>query len=305
MGEFSHPAAPKLLAEVKKAFEGSVFDSRKKFFLFVCGGPIEEIKGTDPTLRRQFLQWSKSELPDFIVVLAEEAFKQMRLYRHSRAVNLGFFEKLIAQVADILIIFPESPGSFSEVGFFSNADGIPIKTMVANDSKFRGEPSFLNNGPLRTIDSRSVFSPRIDVRTADPIDDFAVIKRKLEIWKTTEKRERFTYAPYGKLDLKQRMIVILEMLHILRLATLEDLRYAIKETFGPAGLESVRRMLAILVSASFVTDFNGRYAVAKDRESMLEFDTANMKETLVARMTEYYQNHRPELFEAVRAWVSS
>jgi DNA-binding transcriptional ArsR family regulator len=302
MGVFSHPAADRLLAELKSAFTGAVFDSRQTFFLFVCGGPVD---GPELTLRRKFLDWSKCELPDFIVILAEEAFKQVRSHKPTRAVNLGAFEKLIAEVADIVVIFPESPGSYAEVGFFSGSQHIPAKTIVANDSTYRGVQSFLNLGPLRSIDSKSRFSPRIDIRIADPLDDFAAINRHLNAWKAVERRQRFTYAGYRDLDHKQRLIVILEMLNLLRLATLGDLRYAIKETFGSASWESVSRLLSILVGAEYVREVGGRYALAKGRGTMLEFEVANKKEDLIARVTEYYQSHRPELYDAVRTWASS
>ncbi|MGC1838180.1 MAG: retron St85 family effector protein, partial [Candidatus Acidiferrales bacterium] len=273
----------------------------EKFFLFVCGGPID---GKDPTLRLRFLSWSERELPEFIVIRAEEAYKRTRFHTPSRPIDLASFESLIGGIADIVVIFPESPGSISEAGFFCNSPGIPAKMIVANDSTYRGEPSFLNLGPLRKIDSKSDFSPTIDIRLADPTVDFAVIKKKLEAWKKVARRKRFAYAPYKDLKPKQRLFVILEMLHILRLVTLEDLRYAVKEIFGPASLESVGRMLSILVGAKFVGDVDGRYSLAKDRETMLAFDAAK-KDELIALVTEYYQNHRPELYDAVRAWASS
>jgi len=203
------------------------------------------------------------------------------------------------------VIFPESPGSCAEVGFFSNSPKIPAKTIVGNDVAHRGDASFLNFGPLRSIDSRSIFSPRIDVRPATPIDDFGVIKLRLDHWKKDEKRRRFRYAPYRDLDLKERLFVVLEMLHLLRLVTLEDLRYAVKETFGPASLDNVGRILAVLKGAGYVTEVDGRYALAKDRETLLEFDIARKKEQLIARVTEYYQSHRPELYEALTAWSAS
>jgi hypothetical protein len=305
MGEFSHQAAQGVLADLKSAFAGPVFDSRKKFFLFVCGGPVEPVPGKELSLRRQFIDWSVTELPDFIVLLAEDAFKQTRSYRLSQVVNLAAFESAIARIADIVVIFPESPGSCAEVGFFSNSPRIPVKTIVGNDVSYRGDPSFLNFGPLRSIDSRSVFSPRIDVKLANPRDDFAVIKKKLDHWKKDEKRRRFMYAPYKQLDLRQRLFVVLEMLHLLRLVTLEDLRYAVKETFGAASLDSVGRILAVLKGAGYVTEFQGRYALAKDKETLLEFDIAKKKDQLIARVTEYYQSHRPELYEAVTTWAGS
>jgi hypothetical protein len=301
MGEFSHPAAQSLLEKLKNAFTGTVFEKRTEFFLFVCGGPVD---GKDLTLRRQFLDWSERELPDFVVILAEDAFRQTRSQSLPRSVNLGIFEALIAGISDFVLIFPESPGSFSEAGFFCNSPGIPKKTIIANDSTYRAEESFLNLGPLRSIDSKSNFSPRIEVRVADPLDDFSVIKKKLEEWRKGARRQRFAYAPYKQLGHKQRLFVVLELLHLLRLVTLEDLRFAVKATFGPVSVDNVGRMLSILVGAKYAIEIDGRYSLAKNRETMLEFDVTN-KEDLIARVTEYYQRHRPELYEAIRTWAST
>lgn len=301
MGEFSHPAAKKLLDDLRDAFEGDVFEKGEKFFLFVCGGSVD---GSANSLRLQFLKWAEQELPDCIAILAEDAYKQTLSHLPSRPINLALFEALVADISDFVVIFPESPGSFSEAGFFCNSRGIPTKMIVANDSTHRGKPSFLNLGPLRKIDSRSQFSPTIEVDLADPTEDFGVIKTKLEIWKQAARRQRFSYSSYKNLKPKRQLFVVLEMLHILRLVTLEDLRYAIKEVFGTASLESVGRILSILMGAKFVSDINGRFALAKGKETMLAFQPAKELE-LISIVTGYYQNNRPEMYDAVRAWVSS
>jgi hypothetical protein len=65
-------------------------------------------------------------------------------------------ENILAESVDVIIICPESPGSFAELGAFSNNKDLAKKTIVLSENKYKNEKSFINYGPYRLIkESRS------------------------------------------------------------------------------------------------------------------------------------------------------
>src|SRR5438067_2473320 len=139
---FSNPAGQRLLEYLRQIFEEKpVYLRKHPLIMFVCGGRLGH---SETSLRKQFLQWAGNNLPAFNCVVAEEAIKYdlssgARYFR-----NLAEFESVVAQVADCVLIFPESAGSFAETGFFANSDKIKRKTLVVNPLTLQSEDSFLN-----------------------------------------------------------------------------------------------------------------------------------------------------------------
>jgi hypothetical protein len=123
-------------------------------FVFVCGG---KIGNGETSLRQQFIQWAEHNLPNFICLLAEDALKDGFVVGRRKFIDLARFESVIAGIADCVLIFPESPGSFAETGFFSNSKKIRDKTLVINPID-KQKDSFLNMGPIHTIDRFSFLS---------------------------------------------------------------------------------------------------------------------------------------------------
>jgi hypothetical protein len=62
-------------------------------------------------------------------------------------------ENILAECVDSIVIFPESPGSFAELGAFSNNTKLARKMVVVGNNKFKNDKSFINYGPNRLIKS--------------------------------------------------------------------------------------------------------------------------------------------------------
>ena len=71
-------------------------------------------------MRSRFVDWAKVELPNVITLLAEKAFRDTYFHDPPETLNLSTFETQIAEIADCVVIFLESVGSFAEIGFFSS-----------------------------------------------------------------------------------------------------------------------------------------------------------------------------------------
>jgi hypothetical protein len=120
--------------------------------VFVCGG-------NEPNhARTRFLEIAPAELPDYDLFTPEIALKE--LWRDGDGpFELTGFEELLAEVSAAIVVFPESPGSFCETGYFSAKENILSKTLLAINQEFQGEDSFISAGPLHLINAHSHFRP--------------------------------------------------------------------------------------------------------------------------------------------------
>jgi hypothetical protein len=96
---------------VAQALKADTWLVAERQLLFVCGGSAAPDSNT---LRSKFLQYADAELHAFRVFLAEAAATDVMEYHQPRFLNLAEFERALANIADCILIFPESPGSLSD-----------------------------------------------------------------------------------------------------------------------------------------------------------------------------------------------
>ena len=160
--QFAHPGGKTLLEEVGNVFKAEkVFERKNRHIVFVCGG--SSTPGSN-TLRSRFLAYARENLPNAIIVLAEDAYKEGST-SGLQFIDLGIFEELIAGVSDCVVIFPESVGSYAELGYFAKAKNeILQKLLIVNLHAEHARDSFLNLGPIHSINRKSGLRPTIAIR---------------------------------------------------------------------------------------------------------------------------------------------
>src|SRR5215831_12501462 len=95
----------RLLANIAEVFQTKeIVEVHRKPILFVCGGITT---GPGTSLRKEFLEWARQELDDYIFLLAEDAMLDSFANEGRFFVNLAKFESLIADISDGVLIFPE------------------------------------------------------------------------------------------------------------------------------------------------------------------------------------------------------
>ncbi|EAT6679566.1 UDP-3-O-(3-hydroxymyristoyl)glucosamine N-acyltransferase, partial [Salmonella enterica] len=63
--------------------------------------------------------------------------------------SLLSLEQQLAEAVDLIILIPESPGSFAELGAFSTRKELAEKMLVLRQNKYKADKSFINHGPIR------------------------------------------------------------------------------------------------------------------------------------------------------------
>lgn len=130
-------------------------------FVLLCGGERTDINIPSPkSLRDAFL---KSDFYSTIKNGRISQIEDIREYFDKDAPykELVTFENDIAQLSDLVLLFSESPGSFTELGVFASHKEIAKKTLVVIQQKYLGKDSFIAKGPIayfNSISKKSVFS---------------------------------------------------------------------------------------------------------------------------------------------------
>ena len=293
---FSHPAGMPVLKSLRLIFQKKpVYLLKQPFFVFVCGG---QLGSEQKTLRQQFIKWAESQLPNFVCLLAEDALKDGFVPGRRKFINLGKFESVIADIADCVLIFPESPGSFAETGFFSNSRKIRDKTLVINPIDQQSD-SFLNLGPIHTINQFSFLQPTVLVASAQA--DFTQLKQRLIDRVRVTHRDHLEYREFKKLSPKEKLSVVLEILRLLRLADFNTLEHAISVCFdGNPQRQQLSDHLRILQAARLVHKSpETPYFRAMAGTNLIEIENVDLDEIL-ASVTLFYQKYSPGLLDALR-----
>lgn len=76
-----------------------------------------------------------------------------------KTYDLLGLEEILAHSVDAIVIFPESPGSFAELGAFSGNKSLKHKTICILESKYKSDLSFVNVGPVKIL--KNVKSSRV------------------------------------------------------------------------------------------------------------------------------------------------
>jgi hypothetical protein len=298
--QFGHPSGRRLLEEVRDVFvgRGAIYQRRDRPTIFVCGGDVAE---GSQSVRAQFLRWAGIELTNFVPLLAEAAYRESYSEDSPEFINLSSFERLIAEVCDCVLIFPESVGSYAEMGLFSGTQ-IKRKILVANEDTYYNRDTFLNLGPIATIDGRSALRPAIPIRRDCLEDGFRALKDRLENRLVARSnRRQFHHRPYKDLSFNDKLIAVLATITLLRIVNLKGLEESIKTTFSlnRANRRELMHLLSLLLAAGYISRSGEYCLVKKDAHPLLEFEGVP-RDDLVTRATLYYTQHCPDAMDRLR-----
>ena len=270
---FSEPSGQRLLVDLRALFEKSpVFQRKDKHIIFVCGGPT---KTRAKTMRRRFLEWSKKNFPEIISILAEDAFRPTEYYKSPSDIDLAAFETIIGEIADCVVLFPESVGSYAEIGYFANKNIISKKILVANCIGYQTEDSFLNLGPIRMLDQLSFLKPTVQLPC--PCTNFSPLKKRMKRLLSSSKRRRFNFRPYWKMNYREKFLATLQLISLLQPVDLDGLNTCVKAVFDSTKPEEIGHLVAILDAAGYLQSKDDCFSLAGGMRPLLEFEGANLE----------------------------
>lgn len=136
------------LEQVAKIIRDKIFVPRSetKVTVFLCGGEVSNQKNARSKMALIF-----SKYPRYELLYPEDLFDDLLAGQGQH--SLLKLENILADSVDAIVLFPESPGSFAELGAFSNTLDLAKKMVVVANNKFKSDKSFINYGPNRLIKS--------------------------------------------------------------------------------------------------------------------------------------------------------
>lgn len=143
--EISLPDCKKLALRIKDEFFKPI--NTYKTTIFLCGA--------DFTNKDKIRYKTAQALGDFWysyqydIIYPEDIFDEL-LYS-SQSKDLLTLENLLADSVDAIVLIPESPGSFAELGAFANDEKLRQKIICVIDKKYRKDKSFINQGPVKLV----------------------------------------------------------------------------------------------------------------------------------------------------------
>ena len=121
-----------------------------KTTVFLCGADINQ----KDKIRYKIAKALKWEIW-YDIIYPEDIFDEL-LYS-SKTKDLLSLEGLLADSVDAIVIIPESPGSFAELGAFANDENLRRKLICVVDEKYKKDKSFINQGPLKLVKKANPF----------------------------------------------------------------------------------------------------------------------------------------------------
>jgi len=135
----------KITLKIKEDFFKST--NSYKITIFLCGGDITKPNTTRAKVAEALSDWYGVRYYD--IIYPEDIFDELLYSSHGK--DLLSLENMLADNVDVIVIIPESPGSFTELGAFANTLKLREKIVCLVDKKYRKKKSFINQGPLKLI----------------------------------------------------------------------------------------------------------------------------------------------------------
>lgn len=116
----------------------------KKHTVFLCGADI-----SDKTTGRHKMAEILKDKKKYELLYPEDIFDDLMSGQGQH--SLLDLENILADSVDAIVLFPESPGSFAELGVFASNEKLANKLICIGQLKYEKKKSFINYGPVRKI----------------------------------------------------------------------------------------------------------------------------------------------------------
>ena len=229
--------------------------------IFLCGGKIA--RHTDPCLSARDYFWRHLLQNEPALAGRVRLAEKVNAWFHSEGEyypDLLELEEDLAHLADIIILFVESPGSIAELGAFAALDALKHKTLAVMNNSLASPNSFIADGPVRRFKTNNPEYVRYftwdseDLDNADTQQEFDEIATELsDVLKTRDaeyRREvRFNPGQYPG----HVLLLIADLIRIPGVATRTDVSECLKELGVSHSTRNLERQLSVLTSLGFVT----------------------------------------------------
>lgn len=294
---------------------------RSPSLIFLCGGETSNDSKSFKSCRDIFYHHIRRDGSPFTdkVILAEDVFQyfQQTVYK-----NLIEFEKDLAELSALIVLFSESPGSIAEFGSFSVLETMQDRLLVVMHKDDSNKDSFIWRGPALYLKELAKKN-----RKKDPVfvyfwpkraehqgllskEDFADTKDLEESIVDIMSRVPGTEA-WNEKKLGHVMLLMLDLLQVVLIANRDEITEFLRFLGIDAERETVRRHLSLLFSLRLTIQNpyrnNVYYVSGSDKPWLsLKFKKdAKIRDVTrwQARFSEYYSGQDDQKSRAWRSYM--
>jgi hypothetical protein len=246
MGWLNHPAYVPVREHLIARLRAEIhFFKRTPPILFVCGGNRSE-------RRSRLVDYLKGR-HKALVFLADDVWLHLA---KTPDLNALAMEAHLAELADMVILVVESPGTFAQLGAFAVGDTLRRKLLPILDQRYRQAESFIATGPVRWVDADSRFAPCVfadfDVILSAAAELDARIAR-------IQHPPRVSRVAPGSLVENPRLTLFFlsDLVAIVGPASASDLRYYLQRVVDrPTQQATVEQALALGIALSILARYD-------------------------------------------------
>ena len=177
--------------------------------------------------RTKFLNYVSSKKTPFKFITIEALYNDLQKYSSgkkgvtAKRIALVELELRAIKQAYSLIIFPESVGSYAELGYFAALEETKQKICVVNHYQFSSHESYLNHLVDVIHNERKIRPVQLDFNSAVvPATDFdSLISNLVSDYEDNKHTKRFTHSPLFPLAITYEIVKILPFLTFTQLRT--------------------------------------------------------------------------------------
>jgi hypothetical protein len=293
-------------------------------FIFLCGGRISENQNQFLSCRDIFYSYINRNGCSFRenVVLAEKIFEY---FDHSDYQDLLHFERDLAELSSLTVIFSESPGSIAELGSFAVLNTIQDRLLVVMHQDDTHQESFIWRGPVSFLknlakengndDPISIYNwkKKRNDDCSTTIEDFSDAIDLSETIESAISKLPKTVS-FNKKQLGHIMLLIISSLKIVHLATLEEIIFLLKGYSIDVDQKSVKQYLSLLKSLSLIVlkpYRNYEFYLAAPQNDWISWgyytETARNRDAdrWANQFVDFYDTNQKEKYRALRSYLKS
>ena len=293
-------------------------------FIFLCGGPISENQEGFLSCRDIFYSYINKNECSFRekIIRAEDVFKY---FEHSNYQDLLSFERDLAELSSLTVLFSESPGSIAELGSFAVLKTIQERLLVVMNQKDANRESFIWRGPVLSLKNLAESNGNEDPITIynwqKKIDengyfDAGNFTDALDLAETIEAiiSKLPKTVSFSEKQLGHIMLLIICVLKIVKIATLAEIIFILKSFGIEQKLKTIKQHLSLLKSLGLITlqpYRNYYFYIAAPQSDWFSwgYDTETAKirdaDRWVTQFVNFYKDNQKEKHRALRSYLKS
>lgn len=261
-----------------------------KTSVFICGADINDTKTARYKLTLLLKEKIKKAYNKLEFIYPEDIFEELLYSDFSE--DLLSLETLLAESVDVVLILPESPGSFAELGSFASLPALREKLICIINKRFIKQRSFINQGPLKLVKKEN---------KANVIFlDYQNIEQDLDkILKQIRKLSK-RYDENREINLLKADIFLLPLLSILepidKKSIIKIMEYSLEDSLKKSNAQQLTQIaLSILHKKKFIHVAGNEYKLTLIGKKALDKYLRTSYKTTFSKKVKYIDDIRLEV----------